>query len=261
MAESAITVERDGQGVGWLTLNRPEVHNAFDDALIAEMTAALRDLDADSDVRSVAVAAAGDSFSAGADLRWMKRMAGYSFDENVSDALRLAELLRTLNTMSKPTLAVVQGPAYGGGVGLVAACDIAVASRERATFALTEVRLGLVPGTISPYVIGAIGARQAHRWFLTAERFDAETAERIGLVHLTVAASELMATARRILADLGSGGPEAVRSCKTMISAVAGRPVDEAVMRETAEFIARARASEEGRARIARFLEKRAAGR
>jgi methylglutaconyl-CoA hydratase len=261
VARQTIRVDMDEQGAAWLWLDRPKVHNAFDDVLIDEMTGVLRALDADPAVRAVAVAATGDSFSAGADLRWMRRVAEFSFDENVDDALRLAELLRVLNTLGKPTVAVVQGPAYGGGVGLVAACDIAVAARERATFALTEVRLGLVPGTISPYVIAAIGARQARRWFLTAERFDAETAMRIGLVHLTVPAEELTATVRRLLADLGAGGVEAIARCKAMIAEVSGRPVDASLMRDTAEYIARARASDEGRARVAAFLEKRAAGR
>lgn len=257
MASAAIRVETDESGAAWLTLDRPDVHNAFDDLLIGELTEVLRGLDADPAVRAVAIGAAGKTFCAGADLRWMRRVAGYSFADNVEDALRLAEMLRVLDTLGKPTIAVVQGPAYGGGVGLVAACDIAIAARETARFALTEVRLGLVPGTISPYVIAAMGARQARRWFLTAERFDAETAERIGLVHASVPAADLVETARGILADLAAGGPEALARCKRMIGEVAGRPIDRGLMRETAEHIAHARASDEGRMRIAAFLEKR----
>ncbi len=261
MSGETIRVDVNADGAAWLLLDRPHVHNAFDDVLIDEMTGVLSALDADPGVRAVVVAATGESFSAGADLRWMRRVAGYSFAENVDDALRLAEMLRVLNTLGKPTVAVVQGPAYGGGIGLIAACDIAVAARERATFALTEVRLGLVPGTISPYVIAAIGARQARRWFLTAERFDAETAMRIGLIHLAVPAADVAATVEGLLAELAAGGIQAIAQCKSMISAVVGRPVDASLMRETAEHIARARSSDEGRSRVAAFLEKRAASR
>lgn len=248
-------------GVGWLTLDRPEIHNAFDDVLIVAMTDVLRSLEADAAVDVVVLRAEGKSFSAGADLNWMRRMAGFSHGENVDDALRLAEMLQVLDTLAKPVVALVQGPAYGGGVGLVAACDIVVAARETASFALTEVRLGLVPGTISPYVLAAMGARAARRWFLTGERFDAETALRLGLVHEVVAATDLEDAALRILTALRDGGPGAIADAKRMIRSVAGRPVDTDLMRETAEWIARARASDEGRERVGAFLERRSKGR
>ena len=212
---------------------------------------------ADDRVRVVAIRATGENFSAGADLRWMRRMADFTFEENVEDALKLADMLRTLDTLSKPTIALVQGPSLGGGVGLVAACDIVIAARERAVFALTEVRLGLVPATISPYVVAAIGARQARRYFLTAERFDADEAARIGLVHLVVPADELNAAADRVVRDLLASGAGALTQAKDLIGLVAHRPVDDDLMQETARRIAQARASEDAKLRIAAFLEHR----
>ena len=179
---TTLLLDKHPDGVAILTLNRPEVHNAFDDALIADLSSALNELAADTAVRVVVLSANGESFSAGADLNWMRRMSAYSEDENFRDAQALATLMRTLHGLAKPTVARVHGPAYGGGVGLVACCDIAVASRE-AAFSLSEARLGLIPAVISPYVIAAIGERMAHRYFLTAERFDAAEAWRIGLVH------------------------------------------------------------------------------
>ncbi|MCW5698898.1 MAG: enoyl-CoA hydratase/isomerase family protein [Rhodospirillales bacterium] len=241
----------------WLTLNRPEVHNAFDDTLIGSLTKALRDLGRDPAVRVVALASKGKNFSAGADLNWMRRMAGNTFEENVADAMKLAEMLETLHRLPKPTVAVVQGPAYGGGVGLIAACDIAIAAKDAARFALTEVRLGLIPATISPYVIAAIGQRQATRYFLTAETFDAADAVRLGLVHIAVPAEALAATAQTVLTSLAACAPGAQAACKELVSAVAGRPVNTAVIRDTAERIAKARASDEARERIGAFLEKR----
>ncbi len=256
MADDGLFSEVDDVGVGWLVLDRPDVHNAFGDVMIAAITARLRELEADGRVRAVAVAARGKTFSAGADLEWMRRMAGYSHAENVADALRLAEMLHVLDRLRKPVIALVQGPTYGGGVGLIAACDIVVAA-DAARFALTEVKLGLLPATISPYVIAAIGARQARRYFLTAETFDAEEAQRIGLVHAVVPAALLEHKARAILGAIMACGPEAVVAAKDLIRTVAGRPVDAALMRETAEKIAKARASEEARPRISAFLEKR----
>ncbi len=191
-----------------LTLNRPEVHNAFDDQLIAELTARLRELDHTADVRVVVLAGNGKSFSAGADLNWMKRMAGFSEGENLRDAVALADLLHTLRALTKPTIARVQGAAYGGGVGLVAACDIAVASLA-ASFSLSEVRLGLIPAVISPYVIAAIGERQARRYFLTAERFDAQEALRIGLVHVAVDDGRARRSRARRRWPSAKGGPRA----------------------------------------------------
>jgi methylglutaconyl-CoA hydratase len=243
-------------GVATVTLNRAEVHNAFNDALIAEMTEVLRRLRADDKVRAVVLRAEGKSFSAGADLGWMQKMANYGQDENLRDASALAELMRTLNFLPKPTVARVQGAAFGGGVGLAACCDIAIAS-ETAAFSLSEVRLGLIPAVISPYVVAAIGERSARRYFLTAERFNAAEALRIGLVHLVVPAREIDAAVDAILARLSEGGPAAQCAAKDLIFAVAHRPVDAALIHDTAQRIANIRASSEGREGLAGFLEKR----
>jgi methylglutaconyl-CoA hydratase len=243
-------------GVATVTLNRPEVHNAFNDTIIADLTETLLRLGEDGQVRAVVLRAEGKSFSAGADLGWMQRMAGYGHVENVTDALALAELMRTLNFLPKPTIARVQGAAFGGGVGLVACCDIAVAS-DNAGFSLSEVKLGLIPAVISPYVVAAIGERAARRWFLTAERFDAAEALRLGLVHQVVPAGELDAAVDGILTRLADGGPAAQRAAKELVFAVAHRPVDDAVIRDTAERIAAIRASDEGREGLAAFLGKR----
>jgi methylglutaconyl-CoA hydratase len=242
--------------VATVTLARPDVHNAFNETLIADLAAALRALDADSAVRAVVLAGSGRSFCAGADLNWMKRMAGYGHAENVADAMALAAMLHTLATLAKPTIARVHGAAFGGGVGLVAACDIALAAHG-ATFSLSEARLGLIPATISPYVIEAIGARAARRYFLTAERFDAAEALRIGLVHETVAADALDARIAALLDALRAAGPQAQAAAKALIRAVAHRPIDAAVIADTAERIASARASAEGREGVAAFLGKR----
>ncbi|BBK32817.1 methylglutaconyl-CoA hydratase [Stella humosa] len=242
--------------VARVTLNRPEVHNAFDDRLIAELTGIFERLAADPAVRAVLLCANGRSFSAGADLNWMKRTAGYSEAQNLGDARALARMLRTLDGLPQPTVALVQGPAYGGGVGLVACCDIAVAVPE-AAFSLSEVRLGLLPAAISPYVVAAIGARQARRYFLTAERFDAGEARRIGLVHEIAAREELEATGRRLLESLAQGGTLAQAASKRLIARVAGAPVDDALVEDTAGRIAGLRAGEEGREGVAAFLEKR----
>ncbi|HET6220998.1 MAG TPA: enoyl-CoA hydratase-related protein, partial [Dongiaceae bacterium] len=201
---SALLIQIDEKHVATLTLNRPLIHNAIDDTLIMELTNALRDLETKQQVRAVVLTSSGSSFCAGADLHWMRRMAGFSAEENLRDAEALAGLLRRLSALGKPTLAVVQGPAYGGGVGLVAACDIAVAS-DNAVFSLSEVRLGLIPATISPYVIGAIGVRAARRYFLTGERFTAAEAHRLGLVHEVVPPDQLQRAAERMLAALLEG--------------------------------------------------------
>ena len=258
MAEPMLLEAVDAGGVARLVLNRPEVHNAFNDALIAELTAALKRLEQDPEVRAVLLAAEGKSFSAGADLNWMKRMAGYSKEENRADARGLAGLMRTLNDLAKPTIALVQGAAYGGGVGLVACCDIAIAA-TRASFCLSEVKLGLIPAVISPYVIAAIGARASRRYFLTAERFDAEAALRLGLVQEVVAPEELEAAGRRVLDALLAGGPEAQAAAKRLVRDMAGRPVDDALVEETARRIAEVRAGAEAREGVSAFLEKRRA--
>jgi methylglutaconyl-CoA hydratase len=242
--------------VATVTLNRPEIHNAFDDTLIARLTAAFVSLDDDPDVRVVVLKGAGRSFCAGADLNWMKRMAVFGEEENLSDANALAAMLRSLYALSKPTIARVAGAAYGGGVGLVAACDIAIAVPE-ATFALSEARLGLIPATIGPYVLEAIGVRQARRYFLTAERFDADEARRIGLVHEVVAADAIDARIDALIATLTSAGPVAQLECKALIRGVAHRPIDDDVIAGTAQHIAAVRVSPEGREGIAAFLARR----
>ena len=242
--------------VGLVALNRPELHNAFNETLIAELTTVLQALDADSSVRAVVLTGHGKSFCAGADLNWMKKMAGYGAAENLADAQGLALMLRTLNGLSKPTMACVRGAAFGGGVGLVACCDIAVAAQD-AVFALSEAKLGLIPATISPYVIEAIGARQARRYFLTAERFTAAEGFRIGLVHDIVPASELDARINALLADLLMAGPAAQLECKALIRGVAHRPIDAELIAGTAEHIAAVRASPEGKEGVAAFLGKR----
>jgi methylglutaconyl-CoA hydratase len=243
--------------VATVTLARPDVHNAFNETLIAELTAALRELDAAAGVRTIVLAGEGRSFCAGADLNWMKRMAGYGHAENLADATALATMLQTLATVSKPTIARVHGAAFGGGVGLVAACDIALAA-EGATFSLSEAKLGLIPATISPYVIEAIGVRAAHRYFLSAERFDAAEALRIGLVHEVVGADALDGRVDALVQSLCAAGPAAQAAAKELIRAVALRPVDAAVIADTAERIAAVRASAEGKEGVAAFLGKRA---
>jgi methylglutaconyl-CoA hydratase len=241
-----------------IVLNRPDLHNAFNETLIAELTDTLVALDGDEGVRAVVLAGAGKSFCAGADLNWMKKMAGHGHAENLADANALAHMLRTLYGLSKPTIARVHGTAMGGGVGLVACCDIAVAAQE-ATFAFSEGKLGLIPATIAPYVIEAIGARQARRYFVTAERFTAAEAFRIGLVHDIVPAVELDARINELLGSLLFVGPRAQLECKALIRGVAHRPIDANVIAGTAEHIAAVRASPEGRDGVAAFLDKRAA--
>jgi methylglutaconyl-CoA hydratase len=255
---TSLAVERQGP-IGLVTMNRPERHNAFDDALIVEITESLRSMEAEESVRLIVLSGAGKSFSAGADLAWMKRMAGFSKDENQRDAMGLAALMRTLAHLRKPTIARVQGAAYGGGVGLVACCDIAVAS-QAATFALSEARLGLIPAVISPYVIAAIGERAARRYFLTGERFEAAEAWRLGLVHeVTATEDDLDDKVGEIADALLECGPVAQREAKDLIRAVSGKPIHSELLQDTAERIARIRSSPEGREGIAAFLEKRRA--
>lgn len=255
MSHDTLTVEVV-QGIARVWMNRPEVHNAFDDHLIAELTAELRRLDQAPEVRVVVLAANGKSFSAGADLNWMRRMAKYSQAENLRDAVALAGLMHALYGLRKPTIARVQGAAFGGGVGLVACCDIAVASSE-ATFSLSEVRLGLIPSVISPYVIAAIGERAASRYFLTAERFGAEEARQISLVHEVTAGERLDEAVNNFTGQLLKGGPDALAAAKKLIADVARRRVDDALMEDTARRIASIRVSPEGQEGLSAFLEKR----
>lgn len=243
-------------GVATITMNRPDVHNAFDEALIADLTAAVRVADADPAVRVIVLAANGRSFSAGADLNWMKRMAAYTEADNLRDAMRLAELMHTIDLTHKPTIARVQGAAFGGGVGLVACCDMAIAARE-AVFSLSEVRLGLIPAVISPYVVQAIGTRASRRYFLTAERFTAEDALRLGLVTDVVEPDQLDCRIATLTGHLLKGGTHAIAAAKDLIRAVADRPIETPLVEDTANRIARTRASAEGKEGIAAFLEKR----
>lgn len=256
MSPSRVILAVGTGGVATVTLNRPEVHNAFDEGMIAELAATFRRVGGDAAVRAVVLRANGKSFSAGGDLGWMQRTAGYSRTQNLEDALVLAGLLRDLNRMPKPTVALVQGAAYGGGVGLVAACDIVVAA-DTAGFSLSEVKRGLLPAVISPYVVAAIGARAARRYFLTAERISALEAHRLGLVHEVVPGHLLDAAGGRLLERLAEGGPQAQAAAKSAIAVVAGRPIDDGLVAETAGWIADCRASPEGREGIAAFLAKR----
>ncbi|KZB62662.1 enoyl-CoA hydratase/isomerase family protein [Thalassospira sp. MCCC 1A02491] len=257
MTDAAIC-EIAPNGVATITLNRPDIHNAFDDALIADLTGKIETLDADPLVRVIILTGAGKSFSAGADLNWMKRMAGYSHGENLADSRALAKLMKVLNFASKPTIALVNGAAFGGGVGLAACCDIVIAS-DRASFCLSEVKLGLIPAVISPYVVEAIGVNQARRYFLSAERFNAETAKQIGLVHEIVASDELAARGDEMANILLANGPAAMHAAKDLIYAVANKPISDAVIDDTAHRIADQRASDEGREGVGAFLEKRPA--
>ncbi|TWO70573.1 enoyl-CoA hydratase/isomerase family protein [Caenimonas sedimenti] len=242
--------------VATVTLNRPEVRNAFNEEVIAELTAAFAGLGEREEVRCIVLAAAGTAFCAGADLNWMKRMADYTREENLADAAGLAEMLRTIHECPKPTIARIHGDVYAGGTGLVAACDIAVAV-ESASFCLSETRLGLTPATISPYVIRAMGARAAHRWFLTAERFSAAEAHRIGFIHEVAAGDALDAKVAEIAAALVNAGPAAVRITKKLVREVADQPLAPGVVKMTVETIADIRASAEGREGVQSFLAKR----
>jgi methylglutaconyl-CoA hydratase len=246
-------------GVATVTLNRPEVRNAFNDEVIAELTAVFAELDDRAEVRCIVLAGNGPAFCAGADLNWMKRMAGYTRDENVADAAALANMLKGIYRCPKPTIARVQGDAYAGGTGLVAACDIAV-SVDTAHYCLSEVKLGLIPATISPYVIRAMGARAAHRYFLTAERFSAAEALRIGFVHDVVAADQLDAKVAEIAQSLLLAGPEALKACKALVQDVAGRDITQLLIDRTVQEIADIRVSDEGREGIQSFLGKRKPG-
>lgn len=244
------------RGAATVTLDRPDVRNAFNDEVIAELTAVFLELGKRAEVRCIVLAANGPAFCAGADLNWMKSVATYTREQNVEDAGGLARMLEILYRCPKPTIAKVQGDAYAGGIGLVSACDMAVAA-DGAHFCLSEVRLGLIPATISPYVIRAMGARAAHRYFLTAERFGAAEAQRIGLVHETVAAEELDARVAALAKALVQNGPAAMAACKKLVHDVAGHEITAGLVRRTVEGIADIRASEEGQEGIQSFLGKR----
>ena len=254
MSDNLIVEKRNMVAI--VTLNRPEVRNAFDDVLISNLTKTFLELEKDETVRAVVLAGAGSAFCAGADLNWMKRMAGYGYEQNLADASALAGMLRTLDRMSKPTIARVHGPAYAGGVGLVAACDIAIGSHE-AEFCLTEVKLGLSPATISPYVVRAMGSRLARRYFLTGEVIDAGEAYRLRLLSDVAPKEELDGAVNALLGHLVVGGREAHARIKDLIRAVSAGAADDAMIADTAKRIAEIRVSAEGREGIASFLEKR----
>lgn len=258
-ASGPVLTDIDARRVATVTLNRPEKHNAFDAPMVGALTETLKALDRDRGVRVVLLTGAGSSFCAGADLSAMRSIARASERDNVQDAMHLGELLATLNGLSKPTVVRVNGNAFGGGVGLVACCDIAIASLD-ARLALTEVRFGIVPAMISPYVVAAIGARQARRYMLTAESISAEAAQRIGLVHEFASAEALDACVHRVIESLLKGGPEAQREVKDLIREVRNlATLDEPARHATAQRLARLRASEEGQEGLSAFLEKRAA--
>ncbi|WP_421887162.1 enoyl-CoA hydratase/isomerase family protein [Methylibium sp.] len=255
-SDTTVRVSRPAATVAQVTLCRPDVRNAFNDEVISALTQAFRALDADDAVRVVVLAAEGPAFCAGADLHWMRCMADYTRAQNLDDAAGLAEMLRSIAACRKPTIARVQGDAYAGGVGLVAACDLAVAV-DTAQFCLSEVKLGLVPATIGPYVVRAMGARAAQRYMLTAERFDAATALRLGLVHEAVPAERLDAGVQALVEALLAASPQALTTCKRLLHEITAQPLDAALIGRTVEFIADARASDDGREGVQAFLGRR----
>jgi methylglutaconyl-CoA hydratase len=250
-----LTIEHAGP-VATIWMDRPDVFNAFNEQLIDELTRACDLLDKDAAVRVVVLAGRGTHFSAGAELKWMRRAAEASEQENLEDARRFAHMLHALSTLSKPTIARVQGAALGGGTGLAAACDMAVASHD-AVFSTSEVKFGIIPAVISPYVLRAIGPRHSLRYFQTAERINAERASAIGLVHEVAAADQLDAVVAALVRPLLAGGPLAQKAAKDLITAVQGRPIDAATLEDTAQRIARQRRTDEARDGVSAFLEKR----
>jgi len=252
---SALTITNQG-AIRTITLSRPDVRNAFNDEVIAELKTAFIEAGQADDVRCVVLAAVGPAFCSGADLNWMRRMADFTRDENLTDAGHLAAMLFAIYECPKPTIARVQGDVFAGGVGLVAACDMAV-SVDTATYCLSEVKLGLIPATISPYVIRAMGARASHRYFLTAERFSAAEAHRIGLVHEVVTADALNAKVAELTSALVSASPNAVRACKRLVQDVAEREIDDDLVAHTVAGIADIRSSAEGKEGVQSFLQKR----
>ncbi|MFQ3206304.1 MAG: methylglutaconyl-CoA hydratase [Glaciecola sp.] len=254
--QQAITVDIDDRGVATVTLNRPHIHNAFDDTVIDELIKAFESIHQDNGVRVMVLAANGKSFCAGADLKWMKQMASYSYDQNKQDASQLAKLFSSLYNLNKPTIAKVQGAVYGGGVGLVACCDIAIGSKL-SKFCLSEVKLGLVPATISPYVIEAIGPRLAKRYFMTAEVMSSRRARRIGLLSEAVSEEELDSCVENIILPLLNNGPKSVTTAKNLVNKISRRTIDAQLIDETSDLIASVRVSHEGQEGLTAFLEKR----
>jgi methylglutaconyl-CoA hydratase len=255
MSAQTLDIRRDGP-VARVFLNRPEVRNAFNDGVIAELSAAFATFGTDASLRCIVLGGHGKAFCAGADLAWMRAMAGYAWEENRADAQRLADMLWTIWRCPVPVVGRIHGDCYAGGVGLAAVCDVLVAS-EAAGFCLSEAKLGLLPGTIGPYVVRAMGEQAARRWFVTAERFDAARAHAIGFVHEVCAAETLDAKVDEIVAAIVANGPMAARACKRLVQDVAGRAIDDALRAETAQRIADIRASDEGREGVQAFLGKR----
>lgn len=256
MDNNSIKYESDDKGVVTLTLNRPEVHNAFDDQLIASFSELLDKISKSSKTRVVVLKAEGKSFSAGADLKWMQKMIDYDEKENMQDAYKLSNLLHQLNTLNKPTIAEIQGSAFGGGVGLIACCDIAIAA-EPAQFGFTEVKLGLIPAVISPFVLHAIGERMTRRYFLTGERFSSEAAYTMGLIHEVVPIYDLHDRTNSIIKEILHNGPQAISSAKSLIQAFQQIDIDNSVRAETSQLIAKMRVSDEGQEGLRAFLKKR----
>ena len=256
MNDQVLITTIDDRGVARLTMNRPDIRNAFNEELISSICDTIGRLHSDPNVRVIVLTGAGKAFSAGADLNMMKRASGYSAAENKDDARRLAHMLSSIYHSPKPTVALVNGPAMGGGLGLIAACDIAIGA-DTAFFALSEVRVGLIPAVISPFVIQAITVRQARRYFISGERFDAQEAQRIGLLHKVAPHESLNDALNALLEELVACGPHSQHLAKELIGKVAYRPLGEAVMEETAGLIAKTRASDEGKEGISAFLEKR----
>ncbi|WP_367110448.1 enoyl-CoA hydratase/isomerase family protein [uncultured Psychrobacter sp.] len=242
--------------IATVTLNRPEIRNAFNDETISELNTVFSELGSDDNVRVIVLAAAGKAFCAGADLNWMRAMADFSYEENLADADKLAQMLKTIYECPKPTIAAIQGDVYAGGMGLVAVCDIAIAVKT-ANFCLSEVRLGLAPATISPYVIKALGARASQRYFLTAEVFDAKKARQLGFIHERVDTNELDETVATLCKKLSNNSPDAVKTCKRLVHDIAGAAIDDALIADTVKGIADIRSSEQGKEGVQAFLHKR----
>ncbi|WP_114325938.1 enoyl-CoA hydratase/isomerase family protein [Candidatus Colwellia aromaticivorans] len=251
-----VLLEVDEQGIATVTLNNPEKHNAFDDAIIKQLTDIFNDISKRDDISIMILASNGKSFSAGADLGWMKRMAGYSYEDNLKDANALAQMLKALNFLPQTTIAKIQGAAFGGAVGLASCCDIVIAS-TKASFCLSEVKLGLIPATISPYVVDAIGLKASRRYFQTAERFFADKAHQLGLVDEMVAPEELTDEVNNMVAKLLANGSQARRQAKKLSQDVAFQTINENLLRDTSERIAAIRVSTEGQEGLTAFFEKR----
>jgi methylglutaconyl-CoA hydratase len=253
---SRVITEIDSRGVARVTINNPDKHNAFDDQVISQLTQAFAAISVNPDVRVMVLGSAGKNFSAGADLGWMQQMVNYSYEENLRDANAVALMLQTLNRMPQPTIARVQGAAFGGGVGLISCCDISIATTS-ANFALSEVKVGLVPATISPYVIAAIGERVARRYFITAETFDGQTARRIGLVNEVTDPEHLDTKVRQIIDTLLANGPIATKAAKQLIFDISGKPINKDIIDHTCKTISAIRVSDEAQEGLSAFLQKR----